>query len=84
MDNNKHKRIERLLAKGKWRYVFWHGAVFWGISTALLFQGIMLLFGSTSAVGFMTSMVGFPLAGIFWGLFMWRHLKRQARSDRNN
>ncbi|MBK5929441.1 hypothetical protein [Halochromatium salexigens] len=58
--------------KRKWRYIFWRGAVFWGISTALLYQAMMLFFGNVSLVGFIVSMIAFPLAGIFFGLLMWR------------
>ncbi|MGM0417700.1 MAG: hypothetical protein ACQEQS_03145 [Thermodesulfobacteriota bacterium] len=79
MTDNKHKQTSKFLIKGKWSYIFWYGAVLWGISTALIFQGIMLLSGNTSSVGFIISMIVFPLAGIFWGMFMWRHYNNQNR-----
>lgn len=83
MISKKQEVIDKFIAKGKWRYVFLYGAFFWGFSTAFLFQGIIILFGGTTLANFVISMVVFPIAGVFWGLFMWRKLNSQGRSIGN-
>lgn len=76
------QKLDDLLAKGKWRYIFLHGVLGWGLITAVLFSAIMFwLNGSTSPQNIAINFLLFSIGGIFWGLFSWRILNRRGQTS---
>ena len=77
-------RIEKIISKGKWHYIFFHGVIGWGVSTAVLFSLIQAFikeipFTETLALSF----VLFPLGGIAWGALMWGYLTKSYDKAQN-
>ena len=78
------KVIERRLQLPKWKYVLMHGALFWGISTAVLVTIFDLLFRDKSLQelrreDILIRFIILPLAGIAFGLMMRNLSNKQFR-----
>lgn len=77
MKTTKQAKFEQLMAKGKWHYIFFHGVLGWGVTTAVLFSLAQYYFNEVSFVDSLKlSMVIFPIGGVFWGAFMWWFFKK--------
>ena len=82
---DKIERMEKIISKGKWHFVFWRGVVGWGIPTALLFKLIISLIGDQPFTdGLVTALIIFPIGGIFFGLSMWFVMKRAYNHSQTN
>jgi len=76
-------RLEKVIEKGKWRFVLWWGVVVWG-----------LLFPATDALwdfwihgvdfweGMSRSLKHTPLTGVIFGLFSWAVLNSSYKKKR--
>lgn len=77
MNDAQLNKLEKKIAKGKWHYVLKHGVIGWGIPTAVCFSIIRDLSGDavfSDEIG--SSLIIFCLAGLGWGQFMWKSLKK--------
>lgn len=82
----------RALAQRKRRFVWRHGVVGWGLSTALLWTAAMCLLralddGLTWRRAFYqlaAALVLFPIGGYFWGLWTWGAVQRARESVRRS
>jgi hypothetical protein len=72
------QKVNQIILKGKWHFIFWCGVIGFGLTTAILFQITVLFIDSSSALsslnGLIISLVIFPIGGIFWGASMWQVL----------
>lgn len=73
------KRWEAMREMGRLYFVLLVGAVGWGLSSALLFSVVVYAFVSgvefKSVLG--SSLMIFPVAGIFWALSTWQTRERE-------
>ena len=85
MKKNNSEKMEKLISKGKWSFVFWHGVIGWGVLTAIL---VSLIQHFTSEQSFFDGILGrlviLPIGGIFFGLFMWFIINRQYIKSKYN
>ncbi|MFP4392448.1 MAG: hypothetical protein ACLFOA_06840 [Desulfohalobiaceae bacterium] len=73
-------KLVAIIAKGKARFVVLNGALLFGVPAATLALLIRLaLGGDLTVVSIGSSYLMFPLAGLFWGLFMWSHLRKRLQ-----
>lgn len=78
MEDEKLNKLKRLMAKGKWHYIFVYGVLGWGVSTAILFSLLQAFSGEASFFDAIPlSLIMFPVGGFFWGVFMWSYLVKQ-------
>ncbi len=65
---SENKKIARLIAMGKWRYILLYGMLAWGVTTAALFTAWMWYTkGTPRLTEVVAAFVMFPLGGIAWG-----------------
>jgi hypothetical protein len=73
------KRWEATRKMGRPYFVLLVGGIGWGLSAALLFS--ILVYAFVSGVEFKSvlgsSLMIFPVAGIFWGLSAWQRSERE-------
>jgi hypothetical protein len=75
---DKSEKLKNTIKKGKWHFILWHGVIGWGIPTAVLFKLIMHFTGETSFIdGLLTTLIIFPIGGIFFGAIIWVIMNRQ-------
>lgn len=73
-------RWEKVRAKGALRFVLLYGVLGWGVTTAIVFTGILwLLPGDDPARLLPLVFTLFPLGGLAWGASMWWFLERAYR-----
>lgn len=72
---------EKIRAKGKVRFVFFYGAIGWGVSTASISIVIMWLLAPSVNLKDFTflSFVIFPLLGILWAVNIWRRCEGEVK-----
>ncbi len=89
-DTDRDRRLarwERIRADGRLRYVLRYGMLGWGVTTGLVWAGLMSLIGSAPSpwLYIALGLSLFPLAGVLWGMAMWnwmeRHWRRQQPQD---
>ncbi|MGM0432382.1 MAG: hypothetical protein ACQEQU_06690 [Spirochaetota bacterium] len=75
---------EQQQKKEKQRFVFKVGVVGWGISTAVIWTVLMRLLQPDGLWyrQLITALIVFPIAGIFFGRWMWNKKNSQAASSR--
>lgn len=85
MNDAQLNKLEKTIAKGKWHYVIKHGVIGWGVSTAVFFSLLRDFSGDAVFVDNVgSSLITFPIAGIGWGLFMWKSLKKNNDKAHSN
>jgi uncharacterized membrane protein len=67
--------VAKIVAQGKWRFIFTYGVTAWGLSTAALYSMVMYFIYHWNALGIALSFVLFPIGGVVWGAIMWRRIK---------
>lgn len=78
MEDDKFNKLKRLMDKGKLHYIFVHGVLGWGVSTAILFSLLQAFSGEAAFFDVLPiSFILFPIGGLFWGLYMWSYLGKQ-------
>lgn len=83
MVDHRHGWMKKTQGLGKWQFVFLWGVCFWGISTALLSQALMMLIGDGTSISLQVSLVVFPLAGIVFGLTMYKAVEGKGSGQAN-
>jgi hypothetical protein len=73
MTQRQAERWAATRSKGRNRYIFVFGVLFWGLSTAILWTVFMVAIEGWSGLPFYLpfALIGFPAAGYFWGAFTW-------------
>ncbi|WP_312370090.1 hypothetical protein [Stenotrophomonas sp.] len=77
------EKWQNIRSKGMLRFVVVRGILGWGLGTAVLFTLIQWLMGGAKEVPqtWAISFVLFPVAGIFWGMFMWFFFNHKLRQQ---
>lgn len=83
------EKWEATRAKGKKRFLWVNGFVFWGFTTAILWSIVMQLTQPAQPVWIrpLIALVLFPIGGLVWAHFVWRSTEakyNKARSDTNS
>ncbi|GHB60473.1 hypothetical protein GCM10008107_32000 [Psychrosphaera saromensis] len=61
------------------RFILLKGVLGWGIPTAIVFQLIMHLTGERNFFdGLISSIIIFPITGIFFGYFLWKSKSKKS------
>ena len=85
MNSHQLDKLSKIASKGKWHYILFHGAIGWGVTTAVLFS---LLQSFISEVEFTDNiwlaLIIFPLGGIGWGAFMWSYYQKKVNKINSN
>ncbi len=75
---NSNDRLARIVSLGKRRYILLYGVLCWGLSTAALVACIAYFMAEKMSTAEMVRpFFIFPIAGVFWGMFMWSILKKK-------
>ena len=74
-------RAQKILEQGPLRFIVVRGMLGWGVTTALLWCGLMTVFTDRAFLPLLTAaLIGFPIGGLIWGGAMWfraeKHLKQ--------
>ena len=77
---------EQTRARGKWSFVWRAGVLAWGLTSAFIWSAVMAWGDGWSLQAFLwhfrLAVIGFPLGGILFGLFVWwwseRNYRRQS------
>lgn len=81
MKNNENKSND-IIKKGWFHYILVYGVLFWGFGTAILFSLLQHFIGSTQTLSTLAiSFITFPIAGIFWGAFMWFFVIKRRKGE---
>jgi hypothetical protein len=73
---------------GKVRFVLVRGVLGWGLSSAIVWSGLMSAGGGGTVAEYLKRVIlTFPIAGVIWGILMWaiyeRRMKREAVNSQN-
>jgi hypothetical protein len=73
---------------GKVRFVLVRGVLGWGLSSAIVWSGLMSAGGGGTFAEYLKRVIlTFPIAGVIWGILMWavyeRRMKREAVNSQN-
>jgi hypothetical protein len=77
-------RYEEMMTLPKWRYILVYGVLAWGVSVGILVT-IIDLFIDKSGWRYVlqndlwTNLIGFPIGGIFFGMYMREFMPRQIK-----
>ena len=81
--DKRFEKWERIRKKGKWHFIFVHGALLWGLCTALTLSILFLLvFGPMTGEQFRfwivlpIALIICPLGGIAWGYSRWARTEK--------
>ncbi len=75
---------ERLAAMPKWKYILLYGVLAWGITVGIIVSLVNMLINKTSFSymlrhDLLINLIGFPVGGIIFGLFMRNFIPRQIK-----
>jgi hypothetical protein len=78
---------ESLMAMPKWKYIFIYGMLGWGVSVAIIVSLINMWFQKDTFQHMLRNdlwinLIGFPIGGIFFGMFMRYFMPRQIKKLR--
>lgn len=76
--------FEKRLAMPKWKFVLLHGVLAWGLTVAILITLYEMWAQKISVKELLDQelwirVILFPLAGIVYGLWMWKFIGRQQK-----
>ncbi len=70
------KTNQQIIEQGMLKFILFRGVIGWGIPTAIIFQFIMFFIENKPLLeGLISSLIIFPIVGIFFGLFQWQRMK---------
>lgn len=77
-------RWQKIRELGPLRFIVFRSMLGWGLTTALLWCGLMTVFTDREFVPLLTAaLIGFPICGLVWGGAMWFMAeKHRERSER--
>jgi len=78
MNMEKWKQVR---AKGKARFIWMNGFLFWGVSTAVLWSTLMQLFQPQEPIWVrpLVAIIVFPVGGLIWSNWLWYFSERKYR-----
>lgn len=75
-------RWQKIREQGPLRFIVFRGMLGWGVTTALLWCGLMTVFTEREFLPLLTAaLIGFPIGGLIWGGAMWFMAERQLRAN---
>ena len=76
-------RWQKIREQGPLRFILLRGMLGWGLTTAVLWCGLMRVFTEREFVPLLiAALIGFPVCGMVWGGAMWFFAeKRRERSE---
>lgn len=93
MTNTNKLWREGIVKKGKTNFIVRRCVITWGLSTAILYSLFTFLidnkflFSGLVSYKFLeeviTSLIIFPMVGLFMGIFFWNIIIKQSKSDKN-
>ncbi|WP_313929415.1 hypothetical protein [Pseudoxanthomonas sp.] len=77
-------RWQKIRDQGPLRFIVYRGMLGWGLPTAVLWCGLMMVFTEREFLPLLTAaLIGFPIGGLVWGGAMWFMAeKHRERSER--
>lgn len=77
-------RSQKIREQGPLRFIVYRGMLVWGLTTAVLWCGLMMVFTDREFVPLLiAALIGFPVCGLVWGGAMWFFAeKRRERAER--
>ena len=71
---------------GRERFIWLHGVLIWGISTAILWSIFMMVSQgfNTLPLNLAIALILFPIGGYFWGILMWKLSEKKYNEATNN
>ncbi len=77
-------RWQKIREQGPLRFIVVRGMLGWGLITAVLWCGLMMVFTEREFLPLLTAaLIGFPIGGLVWGGAMWFMAeKHRERSER--
>ena len=77
-------RWQKIREQGPLRVIVVRGMLGWGLITAVLWCGLMMVFTEREFLPLLTAaLIGFPIGGLVWGGAMWFMAeKHRERSER--
>jgi hypothetical protein len=77
-------RWQKIHEQGPLRFIVVRGMLGWGLITAVLWCGLMMVFTEREFLPLLTAaLIGFPIGGLVWGGAMWFMAeKHRERSER--
>lgn len=73
-------RWQKISEQGPLRFIVLRGMLGWGVTTALLWCGLMTVFTDREFLPLLTAaLIGFPVGGLIWGGAMWFMAERNAK-----
>lgn len=89
MKEAQKNKWQKTRAKGKRNYIIFNGVIGWGIPTGVLFTLFTSLVNDKSITfdqdffrTMITSIVLFPIGGIFFGLWTWNWMERLYKKNK--
>lgn len=75
---------ERQMAIPNWKYILIYGVLAWGLTVGILVSVVTMLLNKVSFEQMLQrdlwfNLIGFPIGGIFFGLFMRNFIPRQVK-----
>ena len=71
-------RWQKIRDQGPLRFILLRGLLGWGVTTGLLWCGLMTVFTEREFLPLLTAaLIGFPIAGLVWGGAMWFRAEKQ-------
>lgn len=76
-------RWQKIREQGPLRFIVYRGMLGWGLTTAVLWCGLMMVFTDREFIPLLiAALIGFPIGGLVWGGAMWFMAeKRRERAD---
>ena len=84
IEKRQRASYERQMALPKWKYILVYGVMAWGLTVGILVSLITMLLNKASYEQMLQrdlwfNLIGFPVGGIFFGLFMRQFIPRQLK-----
>jgi thiamine transporter ThiT len=71
-------RWQKIRDQGPVRFILLRGMLGWGVTTGLLWCGLMTVFTEREFLPLLVAaLIGFPIAGLVWGGAMWFRAEKQ-------
>jgi hypothetical protein len=84
MQNKQSNKWENTRKLGLFKFVLFYGVLYWGVTVGILWSVVMQLMNPIDPWYFrpLIALVLFPIAGIFFGLYMWNLNEKKFKSTK--
>jgi hypothetical protein len=81
MHEREYTRWEATRSKGRSRFIWLFGVVWWGVVTGLMWAVMMAWMHGWNELPLLLpfALIGVPIGGYFWGAWMWNRIEKQYR-----